>query len=249
VAPKVWAKWAAKLDVIAALPGAIFATLVAGDPTEAERLLAMISEESAKPFADLKARLARDANARPHVGYAGRICTRATNNHGALRPHLHLVTVGIAPERLRALAESAGLHLAYAERVQNPEAVAKYIASRAQARHYDAVHGVRPFFARLPKTPGDAHPADAPQDAPQDADALEAPAPVSLGNTDPRATLEALAQHPPAGPIPIPGGTITDPALFIRATLAEFGHRSPTVRAAAESNALTFLRALHGGGP
>jgi hypothetical protein len=244
----------ADLDVIAALPGAVFATLIPKTgPTEAERHLATVSEDSAAPLSDLKARLARDANAHSDVGYAARICTRADN--GAFYPHLHAVVVGIADDRLRVLAEAAGLSLAYAAPLLEPEAAAHYIASRKQSKYYDAIEGVRPFFARLPKAlpAQDAHPAPDADAQPAPQDALVSDLVVPKRHTepaDPRAALEALANNPPSGPIPIPGGTIADPALFIRTTLADLDHKSPAVRAAAESNTLTFLRALgHGGDP
>jgi hypothetical protein len=245
VAPRIWCEWVAALDVVAAIPGAIFATLTSKtNPTDAERKLATVSAESAEPFSAFKARLAREARAHYNVGYAARIATRADNQ--AFYPHLHAVIVGLPVQRLRTLAEAAGLVLAYAETLQSPEAAARYIASRHQARHWDAVTGTRPFFARLPKSlPADAAP-DVPDAAPQDALASDF---VSSRYIEPQAALERIAANPPTGPIRIPGGTIADPAKFITATLADFGHRSPTVRAAAESNALALLRALRGGGP
>jgi hypothetical protein len=169
------------------------------------------------------------------VGYAARICTRADT--GAFYPHLHFLVSGITLERLAALTHDSKLALAYAEPLQEPKAAARYIASAKQARYYDAIEGVQAFFAK------------APDNTAQTAEDSFVPE-RHTEPTDPRAALEALANNPPSGPIPIPGGTIADPALFIRTTLADLDHKSPAVRAAAESNTLTFLRALgHGGDP
>ena len=144
--PKTWRKRLAQAEAVAALPGALFATFLPPEPPdEAARRLARVPAQIADRFAALARRLRRE----PGAYFAIAAATRAGN--GAFYPHAHVIVCGVDPDRLVVLAARSGLHLAYAEPVQNARAASRYILGAHQKRHWDRVEGGKGFWVKAPE--------------------------------------------------------------------------------------------------
>ena len=87
---KTWRKRLAQADAVAAMPGAICATLVPAEaPDEASRRIARVPARVADCFAAIASRLRRERGA--HFAIAA--ATRAGN--GAFHPHAHAIVYGV----------------------------------------------------------------------------------------------------------------------------------------------------------
>lgn len=144
--PKTWRKRLAQAEAVAALPGALFVSLLPHEaPGEVDRRLARVPAQIADRFAALARRLRRERGAYFAIAAA----TRA--ERGAFWPHAHAVVVGVRPDRLAVLAARSGLRLAYAEPVRDGRAAVRYALGAHQRSHWDRIEGGRGFWAKVPE--------------------------------------------------------------------------------------------------
>lgn len=223
---KVWRKRLALAEAVAALPGAIFATLLPAEaPDEASRRLARVPAGVADRFSAFARRLRRE----PGAYFVIAAATRA--ERGAFWPHAHAVVAGVDPDRLAVLAARSGLHLAYAEPVRDGRAASRYALGAHQKRHWDRVEGGRGFWAR----------------APEAAEATAAASSVSSRNAP-----AVLVVDTPLGPLPVvpgpvdlgPGVCVIDPARFLEANAEAAASPSPRIRGPALEALVAYANAV-----
>lgn len=224
--PKTWRKRLAQAEAVAALPGALFVSLLPHEaPGEVDRRLARVPAQIADRFAALARRLRRE----PGAYFAIAAATRA--ERGAFWPHAHALVVGVDPERLAVLAARSGLHLAYAEAVQDGRAAVRYALGAHQKRHYDRVEGGRGFWAKAPE-------------------AAEATAAVSSVSS--RNTPSVPVVPTPLGPLPVvpgpvdlsPGVRVIDPLRFLIANAEAAADPHPRIRAPAIETLAAYANAI-----
>ena len=207
---------------MAALPGAIFVTLVPAEaPDEASRRLARVPAQIADRFSAIARRLRRE----PGAYYVIAAATRAEG--GAFWPHAHAIVYGVRPERLEVLAARSGLRLAYAEPVRDGRAASRYALGAHQKRHYDLIAGGRGFWAKVPEA----------------AEATATASSVSSGNKLVDTPLGPLPVVP--GPVDLgPGVRVVDVRRFLEANTQAAASPSPRIRGPALEALAAYASAI-----
>lgn len=224
---KTWCKRLAQVEAVAALPGALFVTLLPTEPPdEAARRLGRVPARIADCLAAFARRLRRERGAY----YAVAAATRADN--GAFYPHAHAVVVGVDPDRLAVLAARSGLRLAYAAPVQDARAASRYALGAHQKAPWDVVDGARGFWAKVPEATETT---------------AAASSVVSSGNAPAVPVVDT-----PLGPLPVvpgpvdlgPGVRVIDTARFLQANAEAAADPHPRIRGPALEALAAYASAI-----
>ncbi|BDG28273.1 hypothetical protein TthSNM76_04830 [Thermus thermophilus] len=221
---RIWRKRLAQAEAVAAMPGAVFATLLPTEATdETARRLARVPAQITDRFAALARRLRRE------LGAYFAIATATRAEGGAFWIHAHAVVHGVRPERLAVLAARSGLQLAYAEPVRDGRAASRYVLGAHQKKHYDIITGGRGFWARPPEAP--------------EAAGAPATSSVSSGNKLVGTPLGPLPVVP--GPVDLgPGVRVVDAERFLEANAQAAASPSPRIRGPALEALLAYASAI-----
>lgn len=221
---RIWRKRLAQAEAVAALPGALFATLLPTEPPdEAARRLGRVPAQIADRFAALARRLRRE----PGAYFAIAAATRA--ERGAFWPHAHAIVVGVDPDRIAVLAARSGLHLGYAEPVRDGRAAARYALGGHQRRHWDRIQGGRGFWAKVPEA----------------AEATAAASSVSSRNNNNLVDTPLGALPAVPGPVDLgPGVRVLDPLRFLIANAQAAADPHPRIRGPALEALAAYANAI-----